>query len=59
MTIKVGTVFNYLQLPNVSKFPFVINKRQDGIFIQKGLFVYTKSNEGFLIGVIEEIALLN
>ncbi|MFX1417915.1 MAG: ATP-binding protein [Promethearchaeota archaeon] len=59
MAIKVGTVFNYLQLPNVSRFPFVINKRQDKIFIQKGLFVYTKSNEGFLIGVIEEIALLN
>ncbi len=59
MAIKVGTVFNYLQLPNVSKFPFVINKRQDGIFIQKGLFVNTKSNEGFLIGVIEEIVLLN
>ncbi len=59
MAIKVGTVFNYLQLPNVSKFPFVINKRQDNIFIQKGLFVYTKSNEGFLIGVIEEIAILN
>ena len=59
MAIKVGTVFNYLQLPNVSKFPFVINKRQDNIFVQKGLFVYTKSNEGFLIGVIEEIILLN
>jgi len=59
MAIKVGTVFNYLQLPNVSKFPFVINKRQDNILIQKGLFVYTKSNEGFLIGVIEEIILLN
>ncbi len=59
MAIKVGTVFNYLQLPNVSKFPFVINKRQDGILIQKGLFVYTKSNEGFLIGLIEEIILLN
>jgi DNA helicase HerA-like ATPase len=59
MAIKVGTVFNYLQLPNVSKFPFVINKRQDGIFIQKGLFVYTKSIEGFLVGVIEEIVLLN
>ncbi|MBA7629788.1 hypothetical protein ES703_37292 [subsurface metagenome] len=51
MAIKVGTVFNYLQLPNVSKFAFVINKRQDGTFIQKGLFVYTKSNEGFLIGI--------
>ncbi len=59
MAIKVGTVFNYLQLPNVSKFPFVINKRQDNIFIQKGLFVYTKSSEGFLIGVVEEIILLN
>ncbi|MFX0006585.1 MAG: ATP-binding protein [Promethearchaeota archaeon] len=59
MAIKVGTVFNYLQLPNVSKFPFVINKRQDNIFIQKGLFVYTKSNEGYLIGIIEEIILLN
>ncbi len=59
MAIKVGTVFNYLQLPNVSKFPFVINKRQDNILIQKGLFVYTKSNEGFLIGIIEEIILLN
>ncbi len=59
MATKVGTVFNYLQLPNVSKFAFVINKRQDGTFIQKGLFVYTKSNEGFLIGIIEEIVLLN
>jgi len=59
MAIKIGTVFNYLQLPNVSKFPFVINKRKDGVFIQKGLFVYTKSSEGFLIGNIEEIALLN
>ncbi|MFW9969047.1 MAG: ATP-binding protein [Candidatus Odinarchaeota archaeon] len=59
MAIKVGTVFNYLQFPNVAKFPFVINKRQDNFIIQKGLFVYTKSNEGFLIGVIEEIILLN
>jgi DNA helicase HerA-like ATPase len=59
MAIKVGTVFNYLQLPNVSKFPFVINEKQGRIFIQKGLFVNTKSNEGFLIGVIEEIILLN
>ncbi|MFX0106296.1 MAG: ATP-binding protein, partial [Candidatus Hodarchaeota archaeon] len=59
MAIKVGTVFNYLQLPNVSKFPFVINKRHDGVLIQKGLFVYTKSKEGSLIGIIEEIVLLN
>ncbi|MFX1366886.1 MAG: ATP-binding protein [Promethearchaeota archaeon] len=59
MAIKVGTVFNYLQLPNVSKFALVINKRQDGTLIQKGLFVYTNSSEGFLIGVIEEIVLLN
>ncbi|MFX1298587.1 MAG: ATP-binding protein, partial [Promethearchaeota archaeon] len=59
MATKVGTVFNYLQLPNVAKFAFVINKRQDGTFVQKGLFVYTKSSEGFLIGIIEEIVLLN
>ncbi|KKM88792.1 hypothetical protein LCGC14_1255220 [marine sediment metagenome] len=59
MVRKIGTVFNFQQLPNVSKFPFVINKRDDGIFTQKGLFVYTKSNEGFLIGIIEEILLIN
>lgn len=59
MAIKIGTVFNYLQLPDVSNFPFVINKRKDGIFVQKGLFVYTKSIEGYLIGIIEKIILLN
>ncbi|MHA2180323.1 MAG: ATP-binding protein [Promethearchaeota archaeon] len=59
MAIKIGTVFNYLQLPNVSRFPFVISKRTDDIFIQKGLFVYSHSNQGFLIGVIERIVLLN
>ncbi len=59
MAIKIGTVFNFLQLPDVSQFPFVISKRNDDTFIQKGLFVYTYSNEGFLIGIIERIALLN
>ncbi|MFW9781866.1 MAG: ATP-binding protein [Candidatus Heimdallarchaeota archaeon] len=59
MERKVGIVFNYLQLPDVSYFPFVISKRIDGIFIKKGLFVYTESNEGFLIGIIERIILLN
>ncbi len=59
MSIKVGIVFNYLQLPDVSKFPFVINKRRDRILVKKGLFVYTKSIEGFLIGIIEKIILLN
>ncbi|MFX1311276.1 MAG: ATP-binding protein [Promethearchaeota archaeon] len=59
MALKVGTVFNYLQLPDVSNFPFVINRREDGIFVQKGLFVYTKSVEGYLIGIIEKIILLN
>ena len=59
MALKVGTVFNYLQFPDVSHFPFVISKREDGKFIQKGLFVYTESNEGFLIGIIERIILLN
>ncbi|MHA1661121.1 MAG: ATP-binding protein [Promethearchaeota archaeon] len=59
MDLKVGIIFNYLQFPDVSKFPFVINKRKDGIFVKKGLFVYTKSVEGFLIGKIEKIILLN
>ena len=59
MATKVGIVFNYFQLPDVEKFPFVIHKRNDGIFIRKGLFVYTRSNEGFLIGIIEKIVLLN
>jgi DNA helicase HerA-like ATPase len=59
MAIKVGTVFNYLQFPDVSKFPFVISKRSNGAFVQKGLFVFTKSSEGFLIGIIEKIILLN
>ena len=59
MATKVGIVFNYLQLPDVKKFPFVIHKRSDGIFIRKGLFVYTKSIEGFLIGIVEKIVLLN
>ncbi|MFX1411613.1 MAG: ATP-binding protein, partial [Promethearchaeota archaeon] len=59
MPVIIGIVFNYLQLPDVSKFPFVINKRRDGVSIRKGLFVCTKSNEGFLIGIIEKIVLLN
>ena len=59
MARKVGIVFNFLQLPDVSQFPFVISKTNDDFLIQKGLFVYTKSNEGFLIGVIEKIVLLN
>ena len=59
MAIKVGTVFNYLQLPDVSQFPFVISKKNEDFLIQKGLFVYTESGEGFLIGIIERIILLN
>ncbi len=59
MSFKVGIVFNYLQLPDVSKFPFVINKRRDGMVVKKGLFVYTRSVEGFLVGIIEKIILLN
>lgn len=59
MSIKVGLVYSYLQLPDVSNFPFVINKRKDGKFVKKGLFVYTKSIEGYLIGIIEKIVLLN
>jgi len=59
MEKKIGTVFNFQQLPNVSKFPFVIDKRFDGFLTQKGLFVYTKSKDGFLIGIVEEIILNN
>ena len=59
MSFKVGIVFNYLQLPDVSKFPFVINKRRDGMIVKKGLFVYTRTVEGFLVGIIEKIILSN
>ena len=59
MSLKLGTVFNFLQLPDVMKYPFVINKRTDGIFVKKGLFVSTKSLEGYLIGIVEKIVLLN
>ena len=59
MSLKLGIVFNFLQLPDVSKYPFVINKRTGGLLVKKGLFVYTKSIEGYLIGMIEKIVLLN
>ena len=59
MPLKVGIVFTYLQLPDVMQYPFVINKRTDGIVIKKGIFVYTYSVEGFLIGIVEKIVLLN
>ncbi len=59
MPARVGIVFNFLQLPDVSKYPFVINKRSDGVLVKKGLFVYTESIEGFLIGIVEKIVLLN
>ncbi|MBD3338014.1 MAG: DUF87 domain-containing protein [Candidatus Lokiarchaeota archaeon] len=59
MPLKVGTIFNYNQLPDVSLFPFVIKKRNDGISIRKGLFVYTNTVEGRLVGIVEKILLLN
>jgi len=59
MSLKLGIVFNFLQLPDVSNYPFVINKRSGGLLVKKGLFVYTKSIEGYLIGKIEKIVLLN
>lgn len=59
MPSKIGTIFNFNQIPDVSKFPFVISKRRDGVLVKKGLFVYTKSSEGYLIGIIERILLLN
>ncbi|TXT56236.1 MAG: AAA-like domain protein [Promethearchaeota archaeon] len=57
--MKLGTILNYNHLPDVSKFPFVINKRKDGKLVKKGLFVSTETLEGLLIGVVERILLLN
>lgn len=59
MSEKVGIVFNFLQLPDVQKFPFVIDKEKNRIGVKKGQFVYTKSIEGYLIGMVEKILLLN
>ncbi|TFG22022.1 MAG: ATP-binding protein [Promethearchaeota archaeon] len=59
MSEKVGTVFNFLQLPDVQKFPFVIDKEKNQMMIQKGQFVCTESIEGYLIGVVEKILILN
>jgi hypothetical protein len=59
MSVKIGTIFNFNQLPDVSKYPFVISKRRNGVLVKKGLFVHTTSSEGFLIGIIEKILLLN
>ena len=56
---KIGTVYNYQQLPDVAKFPFIIKEKTNNRLIKKGLFVYTQSREGFLIGSIDKIILLN
>jgi len=37
MSLKLGIVFNFLQLPDVSNYPFVINKRTGGLLVKKGL----------------------
>jgi DNA helicase HerA-like ATPase len=59
MSSKLGIVFTFNNLPDVSQFPFVISKRNNGNLVRKGLFVSAKSTEGFLIGTIEKIILLN
>ena len=59
MDIQIGTILTYNQLPDVSSFPFIINKLKNSVIIKKGLFICTKSKEGFLIGIIEKIILLN
>ncbi|MFX1237860.1 MAG: ATP-binding protein [Promethearchaeota archaeon] len=56
---KIGIVFNYNQLPDVSKFPFIISLKKERGIVRKGQFVCTKSEEGFLIGMIERILILN
>ncbi|MFO7794860.1 MAG: ATP-binding protein [Promethearchaeati archaeon] len=55
----IGTVFNYKDLPDVGKFPFIISKQTQKNVVKKGLFVYTYSSEGFLIGIIDKIILIN
>ncbi|MFX1499106.1 MAG: ATP-binding protein [Promethearchaeota archaeon] len=57
MSGRVGIIFNFLQLPDVLKYPFVINKNTS--LVKKGIFVHTESIEGFLIGIVEKIVLLN
>jgi len=59
MSDKVGTVFNFLQLPDVHQFSFVIDKLTNNIMVKKGQFVYTETIEGFLIGMVEKIILSN
>jgi DNA helicase HerA-like ATPase len=59
MNSKVGTILNFLQLPDVSHFPFVIDRELGGQKVQKGQFVNTLSLEGTLIGVVEKIIILN
>jgi len=56
---QIGTVFNYKDLPDVAKFPFIISKQTQKNVVKKGLFVYTYSSEGFLIGIIDKIILIN
>ena len=56
MVTKVGIIFNFNQMPDVSNFPLVISKKK---IVKKGLFVYTETNEGFLIGIVEKIIVLN
>ena len=59
MEQKIGTVYNYNQLPDVSKFAFIIDSNIDQCLIRKGQFVHVDTNEGFLIGIIERIVLAN
>ena len=59
MKKEIGIVFNYQQLPDVHQFPFVIKKDLGRLKVQKGLFVHTETIDGFLIGTIEKILLVN
>ncbi|TFG02991.1 MAG: ATP-binding protein [Promethearchaeota archaeon] len=56
---QIGTVFNSRDLPDVAKFPFIISKQTQKNVVKKGLFVYTYTSEGFLIGIIDKIILIN
>ncbi|MFX1277248.1 MAG: ATP-binding protein [Promethearchaeota archaeon] len=59
MEQKIGIVFNYNHLPDVSKFTFIINTNKHQHQVKKGQFVYVDTKQGFLIGIIEKIIINN
>lgn len=48
-----------MDLPNVSKYAFVLSKGKQNSVVKKGLFCITQTSEGWLIGIVEKIILEN